>query len=174
MSSEWEPSESNAINGHEMPSKSYAEAAVEPPPAPKTNGSLEVDLSQINGNLPVKSPGEYVGKGILDAPTSPIRGHKRLGSRSSRSSLKTNSVKKKSSSDESELVHERYQDGKGGILTSLRSTEDYHLALEQDAREKKRHSSSTQEQELASGRVAAAGWERSGLVDTHPANAEAG
>jgi hypothetical protein len=161
MSSEWEPSESSPINGHEMPAKSYAEAAVEPPPAPKTNGFLEVDSLQSNGNLPVLSPGEYVGKGILDAPTSPVRGHKRLGSRSSRNSLKTNGVKKKSSGDENELVHEKYQDGKGGILTSLRSTEDYHVALEQDAREKKRHSS-THEQELASGRVAAAGWERSG------------
>jgi hypothetical protein len=153
-----EQSETLTINGHEMPSKSYAEAVVEPPPPTATNGWLEVDSSESNGNLPVKSPGEYVGKGILDAPTSPVRGHKRLGSRSSRNSLKTNGIKKQSSSDE--LVHERYQDGRGSRLTSLKSTEDYHLALEQDAREKT--PSSKEEVELASGRVAAAGWERSG------------
>jgi hypothetical protein len=155
-----EQTETLTINGHDMPAKSYAEAAVEPPPPPaKTNGWLEVDSSDSNGNLPVKSPGEYVGKGILDAPTSPVRGHKRLGSRSSRNSLKTNGVKKKDSSEE--LVHERYQDGRGSRLTSLKSTEDYHLALEQDAREKTL-AASQEEQELASGRVAAAGWERSG------------
>jgi len=161
MASTWEPSKTGPINGGDLPAKSYAEAAVEPPP-PKTNGARNGNTSNQSDYNAVKSPGEYEGSGILDVPTSPVRGHKKLGSRSSRSSLKTNGVKKgrSNASENNELVYEEYQDGKGGQLTSLKPSEDYERAL----KTYKKEGAHTRkgEQELASGRVAAAGWERSG------------
>jgi hypothetical protein len=160
MSSEGHPVDVIAPNALDMPSKTYADAVVEPPP-PKTNGIHDGDAPSHTDNDAVKSPGEYSGSGILDAPTSPVRGHKRLGSRSSRNSLRAKEVKKKNSSEENNLVYEKYQDGNGAHLTSRKSTEEYEEGLDQDKKEMQHHSPERQ-RELASGRVAAAGWERSG------------
>jgi 2-acylglycerol O-acyltransferase 2 len=160
MSSEWHPVDVITPNPPDMPSKTYADAVVEPPP-PKINGVHDGEKPAPAAYSAVKSPGEYTGSGILDAPTSPARGHKRLGSRSSRNSLKAKEVKKKSSDEENGLVYEKYQDGNGAHLTSLKSTEEYEEGLKQDKKELQHHSPE-RERKLASGRVAAAGWERSG------------
>jgi hypothetical protein len=146
--------------GH--PDKSYAEAAAKHP-----NHVLEIPpLSQSNSNAAAaKSPGEYEGAGILEAPTSPR--HKRLSSRSSRSSMRANGLNKAPSREDNNLVYQKYQDGEGGHLTSVKPPEDYEQDLALDEKERKSpHASTKREQELGleSGRVAAAGWERSGYV----------
>ncbi|KAF2434939.1 DAGAT-domain-containing protein [Tothia fuscella] len=152
-----------------MPSKTYPDAIVEsPPPPPKINGihSKENTPPSTTNFDAVKSPGEYTGSGILDAPTSPVRGHKKVSSRSSRNSLRVKEANKKESKDETEdggLVYEKYQDGNGARLTSLKSTDDYNDAIQTVRRELRVQHSPARERKLASGRVAAAGWETSGI-----------
>lgn len=159
------------------PSKSFSEAISEPPS--ESHGLPNNPLSTRNGNnnyKAVQSPGEYEGAGILDAPASPPRGHKRLSSRSSRGSLNgVKSSKRKGSSDEKveDVVYEKHEDGNGRQLTSVKPTEDYEKNLKTDEREykpktngkkKEKASKGEQELELTSGRVASAGWETSGYV----------
>lgn len=156
--------------------KSFAEATLEPPS--DSNGIPNNPPGIQNGSVykAVQSPGEYEGAGILDAPTSPTRGHRRLTSRSSKGSLNgIKSPKKKMSSETSEevnvnkVVYEKHEDGNGGQLTSVKPTEDYEKNLKQtevEARPKtngtKSPTKGEQELELTSGRVASAGWEKSG------------
>jgi 2-acylglycerol O-acyltransferase 2 len=155
------------------PSKSFAQVTSEPPAESNglPNGSPEHSAIKYNA---VQSPGEYVGAGILDAPVSPARGHKRLGSRGSRGSLNGVKSPKKQLSIGSEnsdnVVYEKHSDGNGGQLTSVKPTEDYEKNLKQGQREEKLNANGAsatkgeQELELTSGRVASAGWERSGHV----------
>jgi len=166
--------EANAPEQLDHPAKSYVEATLEPPS--EFNGLPNNPPGQTGGGYSaVQSPGEYVGAGILDAPASPTRGHKRLGSRSSRGSLNgIKSPKKKrlgESAEADNVVYEKHSDGNGGQLTSVKPTEDYEKNLQQVEKEAKPKtngiSSPTkgeQELELTSGRVASAGWERSGYV----------
>lgn len=158
------------------PSKSFAEATLEPPS--KSNGlpnNPPGTKNSSNNYKAVQSPGEYEGAGILDAPASPTRGHKRLSSRSSRGSLNgIKSTKKKGSTDEKveNVVYEKHDDGNGGQLTSVKPTEDYEKNLKTVEKEfkpitngkKESSSKGEQELELTSGRVASAGWEKSGYV----------
>jgi 2-acylglycerol O-acyltransferase 2 len=155
----------------DLPSKSYAEATLEPPADPNTlpNNPPEQPANKYTA---VQSPGEYVGAGILDAPASPTRGHKRLSSRTSRGSLNgIKSPKKQRSSESDNIVYEKHSDGNGGQLTSVKSTEDYEKNVKQGEKEEKPTTNGTsstkgdQELALTSGRVASAGWERSGYVD---------
>jgi hypothetical protein len=167
------------------PAKSFAEAALEPPS----------ESNRLPNNPPgwagskysaVQSPGEYVGAGILDAPTSPTRGHKRLSSRSSNRSLNgIKSPQKKRSSEEEKsdnVVYEKHSAGNGGQLTSVKQTEDHEKNLKQTEKEAKPKTNETssptkgeQELELTSGRVASAGWEKSGYVrfDSYTARSNA-
>jgi 2-acylglycerol O-acyltransferase 2 len=60
------------------------------------------------------------------------------------------------------LVHEKYDYGEGGRLTSVKPADDYEQNLRQGEKEKKSNVSKKEELDLVSGRKAAAGWERSG------------
>lgn len=141
------------------PLKSYAEAAVEPPPP--TNGIKH------NG-IAVKSPGEYEGSGILDAPpTSPTRSaFRKPRTRNSKSELRNKSASTTSLNSEDTLYESYHHNGQ---LTSIKPPEDYEENLALDERERRpRNSASTkgeQELQIASGRIAAEGWDRSGYVD---------
>lgn len=144
------------------PDKSYAQAAVERPP--QSNGQ------KLNG-MPVKSPGEYEGSGILEAPPqSPTKSSfRRPRAKGSRSSLRGKSMSTTSLNSEDTLYESYHHNGQ---LTSIKPTDDYELNLAQDEKERKpiRDRKSTkgeQELEIASGRIAAAGWERSGYVVWH-------
>jgi len=161
---------------HVDPHKSYAEAAVEPTP-PSTNGSLNV---RHNGSL-AKSPGEYSGNGILDLPpTSPTRSSfRKPRTRNSRSDLKDKEKEnqrnyhspQKSQSTTSlnseDTLYESYHHN--GQLTSIKPPEGYeeNLALDERERKVKKQSGKSakgeQELQIASGRIAAEGWERSGI-----------
>lgn len=84
------------------------------------------------------------------------------------------SSKKKGSTDEKveNVVYEKHDDGNGGQLTSVKPTEDYEKNLKTVEKEfkpitngkKESSSKGEQELELTSGRVASAGWEKSGYV----------
>jgi 2-acylglycerol O-acyltransferase 2 len=141
------------------PPKSYAEAAIEPPP--QTNGH------QTNGTY-AKSPGEYEGSGILDAPPlSPTRSSfRRPRTKDSRSSLKGKSMSTTSLNSEDTLYESYHHNGQ---LTSIKPTDDYEENLARDEKERKatsngKASKGDQELQIASGRIAAEGWERSGSV----------
>lgn len=169
--------ETTAPERLDHPSKSFAEATLE---SPSESSGLPNNPPGIqngrNDYKAVQSPGTYEGAGILDKPASPPRGHKRLSSRSPKGSL--NGVKgprKKGSSDDKveNVVYEKHEDGNGGQLTSVKPTEDYEKNLKTDEKEYKpiakgkkeeKTSKGEQELELTSGRVASAGWERSGYV----------
>jgi len=80
--------------------------------------------------------------------------------------MRANGLNKAPSREDNNLVYQKYQDGEGGHLTSVKPPEDYEQNLELDEKERKSpHASTKREQELGleSGRVAAAGWERSGI-----------
>ncbi|KAE9962715.1 hypothetical protein BLS_010103 [Venturia inaequalis] len=160
----------------DSPAKSFAKVTLELPSESNglPNNHPETQNDSRNYKA-VQSPGEYEGAGILDAPPSPTRGHKRLSSRSSRSSLRgAKTLKKNGSSDEKAeaVVYEKHEDGNGGQLTSVKPTEDYEKNLKTDEKEYKpitngnkeeKSSKGEQELELTSGRVASAGWEKSGI-----------
>lgn len=169
--------ESEAPERLDSPPKSFAKVTLELPSEPNGLPNNHPGTQNDSRNYKaVQSPGEYEGAGILDAPPSPTRGHKRLSSRSSRSSLRgAKTLKKNGSSDEKAeaVVYEKHEDGNGGQLTSVKPTEDYEKNLKTDEKEYKpitngkkeeKSSKGEQELELTSGRVASAGWEKSGYV----------
>jgi 2-acylglycerol O-acyltransferase 2 len=150
----------------------YADAAAEsPPPLPEETddeGAGQEDASAPAVQPP--TPIELTGVGLDEAPRSPSRfGHRRGGSKGS---IKANGKPKTSASSESSivsqsdlaLVFEKYPDGQGGKLTSVRAPPDYEQNLLQDERERSPNVRTKGELELVSGRQAAAGWERSGYV----------
>lgn len=146
------------------PKKSYADAAIKPPP--QTDGDEPVKTNG-NGITHAKSPGEYEGSGILDAPPSspPRSHHKRVRSRGSRSSLKINGFTSSTSLASEDTLYESYHHD--GRLTSVRPPEDYEHNLTLTEKEKKPLTNGVstkgeQEAKIASGRVAAAGWDSSG------------
>lgn len=153
--------------------KSYAEAAVSsPPPLPEDTDDEDVERDTTSAPaVQPPTPGEYTGTGLDEAPRSPTRfGHKRAGSRGSH---KANGRPKASSSSSSSivsqtdlnLVFEKYSDGEGGKLTSVRPPPEYEMNLQQGEKERAPAVKSKGELELVSGRRAAAGWERSGCVN---------
>jgi hypothetical protein len=146
------------------PLKSYAEAAVEPPPSQSqshlTNGFKH------NGQ-PAKSPGEYEGSGILDAPPqSPTRSaFRKPRTRKSMSELKSKSASTTSLNSEDTLYESYHHNGQ---LTSIKPAEDYEENLALDGKEKSRTNGTTkkgeQKLQIASGRIAGEGWDKSGYV----------
>ena len=155
---------------HTDPLKSYADAAVEPPPSSNNLNGIHL---KHNG-APAKSPGEYEGSGILDAPpTSPTRsGFRKPRTRNSRSDLKENSQSTTSLNSEDTLYESYHHNGQ---LTSIKPPQDYeeNLALDERKRKPTRGNNGAkgeQELQIASGRIAAEGWERSGCVYTSAAS----
>ena len=130
---------------------SHPEGTYEEPPA--TNG--------VKHDHPT-TPGEYTGAGMDDAPRSPMKGHKKVASRSSRSSLRSSpkQQKKKEGSDGEEIVYEKLGSMNGSQLTSVKPT-GFEEGMKLDEQEKKRRKST--EMELVSGREPSSGWERSGI-----------
>jgi hypothetical protein len=104
-----------------------------------------------------------IGVGLDEAPKSPVKGHKKLGSRGSRSSLKSKSKEPLVSKGESEkpVVYEQVHSINGSQLVSVKPSDDYESELQLDDAERKRKVSGDS-LSLTSGRQPSAGWERSG------------
>jgi len=98
-----EPSVPDEREALDLPPKSYADAAEEALGDGVPNGYHEQflnpqqaekkQMNSVNGDGRT-TPGEYSGSGILEGSPSPARGHKRIGSKSSRQNLKMNGIKK--------------------------------------------------------------------------------
>ena len=159
--------EDNKTNGD---SPLAAKAMAEPPS--QTNGDTLHGGPSTASAVQPPTPGEYTGAGLDDTPRSPMRSrHRKTDSRGSGKSNGISSMKPSSStSSESSvldangynLVHEKYDDGDGGRLTSVKPADDYEQNLRQGEKQKKPKVSTKGELDLVSGRQAAAGWERSG------------
>ena|SRR5579871_3608605 len=160
-------SEENKTNSDTAP---VVQAMAELPP--QTNGNyLHGDSSTISAIQP-PTPDEYTGTGLDDGSLSPVRSrHRKTGSRGSGKRNNISNMKSSSStSSESsvldangyKLIYEKYIDGTGGRLTSVKPSDDYELNIKQGEMEKKMNWSTKGELDLVSGRQAAAGWERSG------------
>jgi 2-acylglycerol O-acyltransferase 2 len=143
--------EADITNVQPVPGLSYAEAA-------KTNGVDDTNLNDtepsVNGNGPT-TPGEYTGEGLDAAPKSPIRGHKKVSSRSSRTSLKQ--------TETDSVVYEKISRSNGENLTSVKPSYDYEASIELD--ESERPNRNNNKLQLVSGRKPSAGWEKSGYVN---------
>ena len=85
-----------AVNQLPIPNVSYAEAASAEP-------------VQTNGTSHEATSAEYEGEGLDTAPKSPVRGHKKVSSRSSRGSLKQAAKDQKAKSGD-EVVYEKVSD----------------------------------------------------------------
>jgi len=99
---------------------------------------------------------ELSGQGRDESPRSPMRRAQRRSS----SSKGLNNGRAKEVDEPMEgnkLVYEKFQNGDGEALTSVKPAEDYELALRQDEVE----ASHQRKNELASGKRAGAGWESS-------------
>jgi len=135
---------------------------------PTTSGSDAIDLPGPS------TPGEFEGRGLGEAPQSPtIKGHKRIGSRSSKGTLRERQKDEKPKHDSTEepgdvpkVEQENddtvvYHNGHSK-LTSLRPADDYEASLRLDQMERTRNDNG--QLVLRSGRIPSAGWERSGYV----------
>lgn len=144
------------------PPKTYADVAIDPP---QSQSHLSTGFKH-NGH-PAKSPGEYEGSGILDAPPqSPTRSaFRKPRTRKSMSELKGKSPSTTSLNSEDTLYESYHHNGQ---LTSIKPPEDYEENLAVDEREKPRTNGTNkkgeQELQIASGRIAGEGWDKSGYV----------
>lgn len=142
-----EPSDPQERVDHNLPPKSYAAATKESSDQGPghTGGSIERSVTpQSDGS----TNGKPVGNGSLLSPESSHR-------KSSRRSL-----------DEKKLIYERYATDDGDGLTSVEPENDYQDGLRhnEDTRPRDRSRSRQRGEEgpqLATGRRAGAGWERS-------------
>ena|ERR1700761_6701884 len=131
-----------------VPGISYADAAsIEP--SGLTNGTSHESTT----------PGEYEGEGLDVAPKSPVRGHKKVSSRSSHGSLKQ-PAKDQMSKAKDEVVYEKVSGINGNDLTSVKPSYDYEESIRLDDSE--RRNPENNGLKLVSGRTPAAGWARSG------------
>jgi len=114
-----EPSVPEEREALDLPPKSYADAAEEALGDGVPNGYHEqflnpqqVKKTQMNGvnGDERTTPGEYSGSGILEGSPSPARGHKRIGSKSSRQNLKNNGVEKEEHGKSDDAVQEEEQE----------------------------------------------------------------
>ncbi|KAF2090779.1 diacylglycerol O-acyltransferas-like protein 2B [Saccharata proteae CBS 121410] len=143
MSLNSEPSLPKERRAHRLPPKSYAEATETPAHEQQSNGAV------TNGADGPSMPAEYSGEGMDYSAHSPVRrGHKRGPSKSNGTSKQDNKV-----------VYEKHRDPDGNLLTSIKPDESYEKGLRQDEKERKRDEKS----ELATGRQAGAGWEKSSI-----------
>ncbi|CAO2649144.1 Nn.00g100930.m01.CDS01 [Neocucurbitaria sp. VM-36] len=166
MSLNPEPSAPDERAVHDLPPKSYADAAeeaLEPESHANnhTDGTVEhggkrsrgkADQVKANGiRIPSEDDKDSLeGVGMDSSPKSPtVKGHRRVGSRSSHGSLS----RKHGEQIENEL-YEKHQNGNGDALTSVKPPQQLEKVGRTDAL-KRRNSA------LKSGRQAGAGWARS-------------
>lgn len=153
MSLNAEPSQPEERAAHDLPPKSYAEAAEEAREAPhshadQTDGTPHVHhaadaVQKVNAE-------EFEGAGLDSSPRSPTRGHRRKTSHHSNGSI---------GRKHGEHIHATTEDhhGDGDTLASLRSsTNPKPLARRRST--------------LQTGRRAGAGWSRSKCVPQHDAS----
>ncbi len=126
----------------------------EPEPAPEDSST-----SQLNGDT--HTPNEYVGTGLDSLPRSPTRkghGHSRRSSRQHNSPKQER--QEKHSENENNIVYEKFMDGAGDRLMSVKPNDEWEKELRLDKREKKPQLQAGKDK-LASGRQAGTGWDRS-------------
>jgi 2-acylglycerol O-acyltransferase 2 len=161
----------NGINGNQHRDengdheKSYAEV-LEAPPRPQDaptshlhNWALDHSpavTEQSNGTAKSTPPPiapekeQYEGSGQDDSPKSPKKGHKRHSSLNSNGSTPS----RPSSRSKHQIYHE-HNNGNGGLLASVKPTEDYDHNLA--AKKGKPHKKG----QLVHGKQAGAGWTKS-------------
>lgn len=83
-----------------------------------------------------------------------------------------NGEKTRKQLDEEKVVYEKHVNHDGEVLTSIKPSENYERSLQHNGhtapREKKRNRPAKRQDDLASGRQAGAGWERSAYAYTSP------
>ena len=167
------PNKEPETNGEVLPlEKSHAEAVSQPGPPPLPEDTDE-EIGEADdtptATVQPPTPGEYTGAGLDESPRTPLRfSHRRVGSRGSnrangRPTRASSSESSIVSQNELNLVYEKYSDGEGGRLISVRQPPEYEQNLKLDEKEKRPNAGvqSKGELELVSGRQAAAGWDRS-------------
>ncbi|KAJ9668776.1 diacylglycerol O-acyltransferase 1 [Coniosporium apollinis] len=126
----------------------------EPQPEP-----VELNGSYLNGES--HTPNEYTGAGLDCLPRSPTRkGHNRRTSR--QHSSPKHERHEKESSNENNIIYEKFEDRAGDRLMSVKPDDEWEKALRLDEKEKKPKSQAGKDK-LASGRQAGTGWDRSAI-----------
>lgn len=144
------PSESEPVTNGSF--DTIEEQLPEPQPEP-------VDSSGSLTNGESHTPNEYVGAGLDYLPRSPTRkGHSRRSSR--QHSSPKHERHEKESSNENNIVYEKFEDKAGDRLMSVKPDDDWEKALRLDKKERKPQSQAAKNK-LASGRQAGTGWDRS-------------
>ena len=156
MSLNEEPSQPVERAKHRLPPKAYKEAAIEPEEKQKKETELSQNGMRMNGSNEI----EISGTGMDDSPTSP---QKKSGHRKGPSSLANGVKKDKTDVNENVLEFEKHQSSNGEHLTSTKPDDTYETALRQDEKEKPKPKPKQRKADLASGRRAEAGWERSSI-----------
>lgn len=173
-----QPSTPTRIQRKPIPGKSYADAAAEDLTTPHARFSLDGEAGnqfehqpQHQDQLPHQGrheheyePRELTGQGSAESPISPRRAHKRHSSRAmnmngDRQEEKERGAKVIDEGTQSKLVYEQFGNGDGESLTSVKPADGYEESLRQDRLEEKE--SQQRKTELASGRTAGSGWDRS-------------
>lgn len=160
MSLNSEPAAPQEREAHNLPPKSYADAAEEglfnDAPAQgngaaKENKAKNLASIQTNGVItpPADDKEQYEGAGQDSSPRSPTRGHRRVSSKKSNGSLG-----RKHGEQLQKDMFEKHQDANGKALTSVKPSDDYEEETQTSAQPKERDS-------LTSGRQAGAGWHTS-------------
>jgi len=153
------PSTPTRVQRKPVPDRSYADAAAEHLTKPHARFNLDGKVDQE----PESEPQELTGQGSAESPRSPRRVHKRHSSKAMNGERKDDKDEKEQgakSVDEgtqNKLVYEKFGNGDGESLTSVKPADGYEEGLRQDKVEDSRR----RKTELASGRTAGSGWDRS-------------
>jgi 2-acylglycerol O-acyltransferase 2 len=155
MSLNPEPSAPEERAEHNLPPKSYADAAEEAlESGPQSHANGTTDEVKTNGIHPTSDEEKtsHEGVGQDGSPKSPTaRGHRRVSSRSSRRS--SNHTQENQPPKD---MFESHTNGNGDALTSVKPSQDVELPEKDRRIDRKRRNS-----ELTTGRQAGAGWSKS-------------
>lgn len=169
MSLNAEPAAPEERQAQHLPPKSYAEAAEEAISSDDTkshdirtpNKARNVKNIQTNGQIMIPSDKEweeYEGRGEDDSPKSPTRRERRKSS-----IISNGSIGRKHGVQLDFEVYEKYPNGNGKPLTSVKPPEEAEKFTPATKPEK----GQAQESKLMSGRQAGAGWHKSKYVSAH-------
>jgi 2-acylglycerol O-acyltransferase 2 len=157
MSLNSEPSAPEERAAHDLPPKSYADAAeeaLESGPHSHANGNGKTDEVKPNGTHVASDEEQtsHEGVGLDGSPKSPTaRGHRRVSSRSSRRS--SNHM---NDTQPPKDMFESHTNGNGNALTTVKPSQELELPPKNRRVDRKRRDS-----ELTAGRQAGAGWSKS-------------
>ena len=169
-----EPADPQERAEHDLPPKSYADTVAEPPR--QNGGAIDPGVLKSEPADPKKrAEQDLPPKSYADSVVQPTRQNGDAAGLSNGQSNGTVMNGEAKKLDEDKLVYEKYtsQDGQTS-LTSVKVDDEHHESLvhsEKSApRDQKKSKKHDAPKELASGRRAGAGWERSAYEHQHEHN----